>query len=299
MKAGVVIPFAPGREHNLAMVLTCLARQSVGAPPTVVVMDGVPPGSAEIEGLPSLEVVYVDKHQPGLEQPRNVGVRKLTERWPHLTHVWFLDSDVIVEDNALEELEDAMEQGPEDRILVAPYDWLPEGWRPAQEQLGKLPPEFHGFRNDPRWPMFSASPPDRIYEADLSAGLACFSGNLVWPITEFERVGGFWAEIHHGRCEDGELGLRAVAMDVGISFAAEARGWHLWHPVNNELAVARNTRDVPMLNDRHPWVERGAVFMVDRDGKAFDVRCPCGQVVETINWWHHAETCGHTMSLPV
>lgn len=296
---GVVIPFAPGREDNLAAVLTCLERQSVGCPPIVVVMDGVEPGTALISGVDYVHVAYTLKHEPGMEQPRNIGTRILTSLRPDVTHVWFLDSDVIVDDNCLEELQDALEMEREDRILVAPYDWLPEGWRPLSDELGKLGPGYHDFRNDPRWPMFNQSPPDRLYTADLSAGLACFSGNLVWPVDEFVRVGGFWSEIHHGRCEDGELGLRAVAMDVPISFAAEARGWHLAHPINHGLAIQRNARDVPMLNERHPWVERGAVFMVDRDGKAFDVRCPCGQVVETINWWKHAEECGHTMSLPV
>lgn len=138
-----------------------------------------------------------------------------------------------------------------------------------------------------------------VWENDISAGLSCFSGNLVWPVDEFIRVGGFWSEIHHGRCEDGELGLRAVSMGVPISFAPRARGWHLWHRINTSLAKARNKRDVPMLNERHPWVEGAQVFLVDRDGAAFDVLCPgCSNMIPTIGWWRHSEECGVSSALP-
>jgi hypothetical protein len=55
-----------------------------------------------------------------------------------------------------------------------------------------------------------------------------------------------------------------------------------------------------MLNARHPWVEQGAVFMVDRDGKAFDVECAiCGCTVPTVEWWQHAADAEHGMALEV
>lgn len=291
MKTAVVIPVGPGREDNLLQVLACLQEQTQKPDAVIVVEDGDALGGLVIDGLtiPGKHV-KADKHEPGMEQPRNVGVRVIEEHYENIDNVWFLDSDVIVEPDCLENLCDAMDRGIEDRILVAPYDWMPPGVREPMLDLD----------NDPRWPMFRDSSPERIYRDDLSAGLACFSGNLVWPIEEFTRVGGFWSEIHHGRCEDGELGLRAVAMDVSISMASLARGWHLWHPVNTDLAVARNERDVPMLNARHPWVEGADVFMVDRDGKAFDVLCSkCQQKVPTIGWWAHAVECGVSPELRV
>jgi hypothetical protein len=118
-------------------------------------------------------------------------------------------------------------------------------------------------------------------------------------VKEFYRVGGFWNELYHGRCEDGELGLRATAMGVPISFAPRARGWHLHHPVNTELIEARNTRDVPMLRVRHPWVEGNDIFVVDEDGKRFDVKCHhCGEVVNTNKWWEHSGENHQTTSFP-
>jgi hypothetical protein len=140
-------------------------------------------------------------------------------------------------------------------------------------------------------------------EENLSMVLKCLDGeggNLLWPVGEFQRVGGFWSELYHGRCEDGELGLRAVAMDVPISFCAEARGWHLWHPRNQAEAMRRNQRDVPMLNARHPWVQGSGIFVIDRDGKAFAVLCmTCSAEIMTNEWWAHSSSCGHTHTLPV
>jgi hypothetical protein len=287
---GVVIPVGPGRQENLTAVLRCLTHQSQGgAEGVVVVQDGFDSG-ADWSG--PIVTLACAKHAPGREQPRNVGVRALHARWPQITHVWFLDSDVCVGPRCLEALKKALEAGEQDRIVVAPYDWLSAGERPTPGA------EYRPRRNDPRWPSFDRYPPQEALVGDLAAGLACFSGNLLWPIEDFIRVGGFWSELHHGRCEDGELGLRAVAMGVPISFAAGARGWHLWHRVNTGLALARNARDVPLINARHPWVNGAGVLMVDRDGKAFDVICSkCGEQVPTISWWAHADCCGVTSAL--
>lgn len=313
MKTAVVIPVGPGRRENLSMCLAHIVASRVRPRLVLLVMDG-PEAEvdqevlAEVRGQLPVGVVRAQKHHPGMEQPRNIGVRHLqrvNERISSkFTHVWFLDSDVIVDPGALEAFTAA--NGPANRILIGPYDWLPPGTR-------EITP---GLCNDPRWPSFKSNEKFKALVDDLSAGLACFSGNLVWPIDEFVRIGGFWNEIHHGRCEDGELGLRAVACGVPISFVGEARGWHLWHEVNTAETLRRNERDVPMLNERHPWVERrctcghqetdhspdGArpcmacdcvnlrkeeLFVVEEDGKRFDVRCPCGWSGNTAEIWTH------------
>lgn len=291
----VVIPATHGREANLRCVLDSLANQTLRVRNIVVVDDG---GELEFTDHDlGARFIQAPKHEPGMEQPRNIGVRFVKKHWPFVTHVWFVDSDVVMSPTAHEKIQHGYMSGNQNRILIGPYEWLPPGLRPETD------PNFwqnaEQVDSDFRWGGFRQHQVDEEITNDLSAGLACFSGNLVWPIQEFVRVGGFWNEIHHGRCEDGELGLRAVAMDVPISWCAGARGYHLWHEVNGALAVQRNERDVPMLNERHPWVERGAVFMVDRDGKAFDCKCPkCGEQIHTILWWQHAEQCG-VVSLPV
>lgn len=294
MSVGIVMPVGPGREANVTCALTSLYKQT--SPPDIIVIveDGV---FLQPEVFPDTDITVLQynlpsRHQPGLEQPRNVGVRIARNHIPDLDYVWFVDSDIVMEYSALENMLFALQQAQPQRIMAGPYEWLGGNKkRPDVIAEDRFYMKARKYKNDPRWALFNSHGPEHVYTNDLSAGLACFSGNLIWPVSEFERVGGFWSQIHHGRCEDGELGLRAVAMDVPISFCATARGYHLEHSVNGKLALERNERDVPMLNDRHPWMQQGGVFMVDRDGKSFDVMCACGQQVTTIGWWEHAWQC--------
>jgi len=287
-RPGVVIPVGAGRLGNLVAVLKSLAIPGVDAPEhCVLVLDGE---HAAVEVMCNEELhdffdslpfpiaeIEIEKHEPGDEQPRNIGVRELADT-TDCTHAWFLDSDVLAP-FALGEFRHAHAAVDLDRVLIGPYEWMPAGARTPMADL----------HNDTRWPLFHEHGPEYVSRGELNVGLACYSGNLVWPIEEFTRIGGFWNELHHGRCEDGELGLRAVAEDVPISLAARARGFHIDHPVNHEEKLRRNERDVPMLDQRHPWLQGHGVFVVERDGRRFEQRCgDCGEIVNTADWWGHA-----------
>lgn len=289
-----VIPCGPGRESNLTLVLEQLV--SLEAPPEhiMVVLDGWDPFTVipQIARSAQVRVRACERHRPGMEQPRNYGVKWALRYWPACTHAWFIDSDVILDPRAPTAVSSALRYGAQDAILVLPYDWLPQGLRPTGPGDEVFIAAARQVFNDGRWAMLRGTP--EVYHGDLSAGLGCYSGNLIWPVDEFVRVGGFWNQLHHGRCEDGELGLRAVAMDVGIRMVPEARGYHLWHEVNMPLILERNARDVPMLDARHPWVkDQGLELVLDRDGAAFDIRCPhCEQMVSTGVMWDHIDLCG-------
>jgi hypothetical protein len=231
-----------------------------------------------------------------MEQPRNIGVRELQKvaafGLPNpITHVWFLDTDIIFGPNTLQAFADAYEANPEPRILVGPYDWM----KPGERTLPPVDLSRDSDRidhADDRWNAFDAHPPDEVTYNPTGSGPACFSGNLVWPIDEFWRVGGFWDQMHHGRCEDGELGIRAVAAGVGVSFVAKARGFHLWHPVNVDWVLATNAVDVPKINKRHPFMPDGEgphLLMAAKDGVRFDFKCPtCGGRFNSLSYWAHA-----------
>lgn len=310
----VVIPTCAGREENLTAVLECVAGQTVKPKLVVIVCDGedswMSPGAQF--SLPTI-VVRAPKHHPGMEQPRNLGLRtarKVVEEKPEFsfTHVAFLDSDILVAETLLECYARAIEEGGPDGLYYGPYEWMNPGMREID----------HSFFNDPRWEMFRAHKAGDRYENDLSKGLGAFSGNLVWNADDFEATGGFWNEIHHGRCEDGELGLRAVAQGMRVGLVPEARGFHLDHPRNMNWMLEANARDVPMLNERHPWVqgrcscrhleaahENGpcdvagcdctefskALFIVEKDGKRFDTSCSCGWKGHAILMWQHQSEC--------
>jgi hypothetical protein len=290
MHTAIVIPVGGGRLENLTECLLSLGGL-VRQPDLVVLVGDGEDGTtvAEIaldrtrEDALDVVVEAAPKHEPGMDQPRNRGVRRVQEinqrnamlrQGYQLTHVLILDPGAYT---AFE----AANEGHVPRVMIGPYDWMPEHVREPM-------PDLH---NDPRWPSFEKFTPDDVFTNDLSAGLACFSGNLVWPIADFVRIGGFWNELHHGRCEDGELGLRAVACGIPISYVPAARAWHQGHPINYELTLERNTRDVPMLNQRHPWVEGQGLFVVEEDGKRFNVTCRCGWSGNTAEIWAHQAGC--------
>lgn len=227
---------------------------------------------------------------PGEEQPRNVGamwVKTHTES----NYVWFLDSDCIPVENALEAYDYAFTLAPFDRILIGPYGWMPKGKRELDYEI----------KDNYRQPLFDEYGPEVTFEDNLGVALANFSGNLVWPLDEFLRVGGFWNEIHHGRCEDGELGIRAAAMGVPMAIVRDAKACHLWHEGCNPASGApsatshklkANERDVPMINNRHPYVQEQGLVVSDRDGKRFDQICPrCGEHINSVLYWNHKKDC--------
>lgn len=294
----VVIPVGAGRRENLTAVLESLEHQWLKPKVVILACDGPDAWLSSVAASFPVAVLHLQKHRPGMEQPRNEGVRAITtlrrekpDLFGEITHAAFLDSDVLVQGSWLRHYDMAIEDSGGDGIYYGPYDWLPEGKR-------EIDPDF---RNDNRWAMFNEASTTRFI-GDLSKGLGCYSGNLVWNVDDFERVGGFWNEIHHGRCEDGELGLRAVAMGVPIGLVPGARGWHLWHggapePTPEWLNYVHriNTIDVPKLKERHPWAELGnggtELFVVEEDGRRFDARCVCGWEGNTALIWEHQAEC--------
>jgi hypothetical protein len=277
-KWGLVIPAGENRLENLAAVGQHVAAMSEQPDQIVIICDGwfTDWNFNDYFDVGITKIVRMEKYFPdGLHtQPRNVGVKNLSD---DIDYVWFLDSDCIVAPQTLSEYKKAEALGTK-RILIGPYEWLDEGRR-------KLDNSVH---NDPRSQMFIDYKPDYISVRELNFALANFSGNLVWPVEEFKKVGGYWNEINMGRCEDGELGLRAAAIGVPMSVVPNARAWHLQHEVNAAWVQAANGRDVPMINARHPWVRERGLIVVDKDGKRFDFECPsCKLIVNTLEIWNH------------
>lgn len=286
-KLGVVLTVGIGREENLKRTLRHLAAVDSYLEGVVIIYDGCPAVVApEVEALLDevTDVVHPQespKHSPGQEQPRNVGVRWLREVAPSANHVWFLDSDLIFKPTIVDHYEAAYRKVPGiDRILIGPYEWLaPESHEMNEDQ-----------HNDIRWSSFNDHPPEDMLVHDLGCGLGCFSGNLVWPIAEFEWVGGFAPELHHGRCEDGELGLRAAAAGIPMSMVGGARAWHVAHNVNMQWCLSANARDVPLLNSWHPEVQDKGFLLTEADGARFDFRCTepgCNLVMNCHDHWQH------------
>lgn len=280
---GVVITTCAGREENLRRTIANLrALEGVKPRKVIVVFDGCPMDT-EIMDPTNLwiEAVVTPKHEPGLEQPRNAGFNALRVCGMECNYVWFLDSDLVFPPDTLRFFYEGLCAAEDDRILIGPYDWMMPGETEPHGKQGMA---------DPRWVSFNQYTPAEVLRYDMGAGLANFGGNLIWPVDAFDWIGGFHIDLHHGRCEDGELGLRACERGVPMSFVRDARAWHVHHAVNMDRNLRANERDVPLLNAMHPWVEQQGLIVVDKDGKRFDWRCPtCGEICNSLAYWPHAQ----------
>ena len=273
---GVVITACEGRQENLRRVLECVAAQDDPPLEVVVVYDGCD----RFDGLPIMELNseflthVIPKHSPGQEQPRNVGVRLLSD---DVNYVHFIDSDLIFHSDLTATYRGALELGP-DRIMIGPYEWLGIGRTDMDE----------GLKNDPRWASMDESGPEVVHVGSLGPALGCFGGNLVWPLDGFKEIGGFSPQLWHGRCEDGELGLRAASAQVPMSYVRDARAWHVAHPVDVNAAQSKNARDVPLLNAAHPWVQDQGMILTEADGARFDWHCAeCDLLINSHDFWNH------------
>ena len=274
---GCVITAGAGRLDNLRRTLALADKTS--ASEIVVVLDGKDawPFANELSWSRAM-FVFSEKHRPGMEQPRNLGARALPRE---TAQVWFLDSDLVF-DTGIVDLYAIAYSYAEPRVLIGPYDWMAQGETELDGRL-EMP--------DPRWPSFRQHEPEEVVRDDLSAGLACFGGNLVWPRDQFERIGGFHPRLSHGRVEDGELGLRAVAHGVPMSFVSACRAAHVWHPRDMQWILGTNTREVPIVNELHPWLAGRGIYPVEKDGVRFDFECPeCHESVNTGEYWLHMES---------
>jgi hypothetical protein len=282
MNIGVVIPVGPGRRSNVDRVLDSLYGQvglSRDKLPVILVCDGEQAfvECSAIKGPRrrlAVRTVGMDKHTLGKPPPRNVGVEVLRGAFPDVSWVWFVDSDVEMEPAAYCAFREAIEIDEAPRVLCGQYDWrAPDGGVGMAE-----------YRAD----MFSEYSPAETLRYHLGAALANFSGNLVWPIEEFERVGGFHSNLTAGRVDDGELGVRASVHGVGTSFVRDAIGHHIWHPVDTQRTAEINAREVPLINEWYPFIQQQGIILKPEDGVRLEMLCSeCGETVNTLKMWGH------------
>jgi hypothetical protein len=284
-KFGVVIPCAENRLENLILCLGHIYKGTRKPTKTVVVCDGF--DSIKAKAAAEKHLLYInevvdfvtcEKHiaGSGTLQPKNFGAAHLEKNYKDINYYWFIDSDIIVEHTTLLNYNAALNYLDEPRILIGPYEWLPKGNRGISPHI----------KNDPRWDMFSQYGPSYASVGEIHFALANFGGNIIYPKDAFTKVGGFWDDLSAGRVEDGEMGLRCASMGIPMSVVSSARAYHLWHPVNHQWKIDTNAKEVPMINERHPWVENEGMIVVEKDGKRFDWVDPnTGEQVNTLDIW--------------
>ncbi len=284
----VVIPISPGHEKNLHACLHALGRQTLPPSAVVVVAHRFSlTGYMDLEKIVGMGVPCTLAKAHDHQSPRNVGVDILTRDLGGygLTHVAFLDSDIVVEPRWLECLADTAFTESAD-VVAGPYEFLQENENPFNPET----------RNDTRWPLFNL---DRAMKAspcrygpwrgDITRGLALYGGNLLWDLAEFQRLGGFNPGLIRG--EDGELGIRATRHGTCMAFDGRARGYHQWHRVDVPAILERNRQDLPKIWQIHgDYLQAHGIEMVPEDGMRLNIGDTEGWFDNTALMWEREIT---------
>jgi hypothetical protein len=185
----------------------------------------------------------------------------------------FADSDIVLCPTALACYFQDMIENP-DRVVLGMYHWLypmhvtPEdvatrfddiiNERLAKKLLDEVEPDgrqTHNIMRDYRVPDFEANPPSKVFKqpGHINHALSAFSGNICWPRSIFEDIGGYTPYLHAGAHEDGYSGVDIYKHGYGISFDGRIVGGHLYHHRNGEWVekLKWERGEIPWLNEQH------------------------------------------------
>ena len=273
MKTSIIIP-TRNRAKNLDCVLTSLSLQETKRDYEVIVVDDRSDDGTEdvVKKYPSVKYLKVpgDHNSWNASIPRNIGVKMASGDL-----LWFLDSDVVLPKNAVEETITAFIKGSNSRALIGSYHWLPaqtvtpddvvNRWQELTE--GKLPflnIEKKGMlaQKDIRQISFDKASDSQQEFYSFTDSLACFGGYLLMTKQTFWAAGGYDESMLAG-VEDGDFGVTLFEMGVKFSYLKEVCGYHIAHeqPSGRDQTVI--AAQVQRLNQKHH------VDMIHESGKAY------------------------------
>lgn len=252
----VIIPYSPNRKKNLDNTLYALSIQTKRPNEVIVVNDGGELNNPfdDNYGL-DIKYIWTRKWVYGKDTvPRNLGARLAKNK-----HLVFIDCDILLANNCLEEYEKSFEQHP-NCIILGIYDWLPPmkfGHKEIKERFHMIRdlncPKLecdgtHNVMKDIRMVSFNShSKAEEVFD-DNSAGLACFGGNMGIPFDTFWKIGGFNDRFTPGLVDDGSFGLNAVFHKVGIVFNSDIIGLHQYHSRNIQYVIEQSKKEVPLID---------------------------------------------------
>jgi len=187
----------------------------------------------------------------------------------------FLDSDILLNCNALQHYWNLYTGSGRDKIIGGRYDWLPpmkitpmdvvgswqaivEGRLPRTQSWDRL--ELKGIIGvDPRELKFPGFFDHQKRQVRHDYCLELYGGNMLVPREIFHSLGGFDEAMNRHGGEDCEFAIRAQSAGWGAIFAAEPIGYHMYHDrnqVQNEIDVAAN---IEYMRQKHDFVALGLV----------------------------------------
>ena len=273
MKTSIILP-TRNRAKNLDCVLTSLSLQKTTRDYEVIVVDDRSEDNTEeiVKKYPNVKYYKVDgKHNTwNASIPRNLGVKMASGEL-----LWFLDSDVVLPPNAIEETVTAFIRGSVARVLIGSYHWLPAQSVTPDDVInkfddlkeGKLPflhIEKKGMlgQKDIRQVSFDKASDSQQEFYSFTDSLACFGGYLLMTKQTFWAAGGYDESMLAG-VEDGDFGVTLFEMGARFSYLKEVCGYHIAHeqPMGRDQNVI--AQQVFRLNEKHH------VDMIHESGKAY------------------------------
>lgn len=273
MKTSIIIP-TRNRANNLDCVLTSLSNQKTNWEYEIIVVDDRSTDETEnvVKKYETVKYFKVTGNHStwNASIPRNLGVKMSSGDL-----IWFLDSDVVLPPNAIEDTVRAFIKGSSARVLIGSYHWLPAQYVTPHDVLnrwsdlteGKLPflhIEKKGMLGMPdiRKPSFDKASDSQQEFYSFTDGLACFGGYLLMTKQTFWAGGGYDESMLAG-VEDGDFGITLFEMGAKFSYLKEVCGYHIAHeqPMGRDQNIIG--AQVQRLNQKHH------VDMIHESGKAY------------------------------
>jgi len=253
VKLSFVIP-TYNRKDNLYIALHGLVYQSRREFEVIVCDDGSEDGSFNV--LSGFEKYFPLKYYRqthevyGTPRLRNQGTRLAR---PGTTHLWYLDSDVVLNPEAVKLAWMPMLKNPA-TVIAGMYHWMSP--RRATPALVK------------DWPAFIAN--TRVYEDSrkawnnekILASGAALSGNLIVPMCAFLATGGFDEEAPGAYGDDCEFGHALRRANIMMLLNKDIVGYHQHHApahsseerrrlVRETIRYVHEKYNIPLDEERH------------------------------------------------
>ena len=210
------------RRNNLWLTLHGLAYQTCKDFEVVVCDDGSTDSPLDIlGGFDKYFPVKYYRHARGGYRvclARNQGVRLSRQ---DTTHIWFLDSDVVLNPQAVENAYGILRARP-GVVVAGRYDWLR-----ARETTPALIKDWEAFKDVYTRDDGRTAPWNDTVEVPCSG--AARSGNLIIPIKAFFATGGFDEDLEGVGGEDCEFGYALHFQDYMMVMSESIGGLHMDH----------------------------------------------------------------------
>jgi len=258
----VVIP-TYNRTQSLACVMLSLARQTLPYDKWEVIISDDGSNINNLGRIKKYSELLNFKYVWRLNQngnggpPRNLGVQSSAKT---SDAVIFVDTDVILDENALEAHDRWHKKYPK-CVILGRYDWL----KPMVIYEEVLSDRFDDIINekltticdgrtgpgtgkDRRW-VHEATKKRNVPQERWA--LALFGGNVLIPKEAFLACGGFdETMIGHGG-QDCDLGKTLEKMGVKGIFTDEPMGWHIWHPRDQTAHEKSVRKNIEYMEKKH------------------------------------------------